>query len=246
MTSSVRRCVLLTGGARGIGRGIVDALAERDVDLVFTYRASADQAKRLADALVGQGRTVVAEFFDLAAGDGDRLVRQCVDRFGRLDSVILNAGTWAGGRVDRLPPDEWWRVVETNLRGNYSIVRAALPHLRRSAAGSVLYVSSVVGLVGFPGDTAYASAKSAMVGQARALAKELGPAGIRVNVLAPGFVETDMTSQISGAAREKILDRTVVGRFGTAEEIARAAVFLAEEATFCTGSVLTVDGGWSL
>lgn len=241
---SQRRCALVTGGARGIGRAIVDELARRGVNVVFTYREAAARSQLIAQSYAGGDSVVAAERFDLAEDDAEGLVQRCTARLGRLDSVILNAGVWAGGRIGKLPPDEWWRVVETNLRGNYRLSRAALPRL--GPEGSLLFVSSAVGLVGFPGDSAYASAKSAMVGLARALAKEHGAVGIRVNVLAPGFVETDMTAQIGDAARQRILDRTVVGRFGTAEEIARAAAFLSEDATFCTGSVLSADGGWTL
>lgn len=121
---------------------------------------------------------------------------------------------------------------------------SAPPALRRNA--SIVVLSSVVGEIGFPGDTAYAASKAGLIGLARSLAKELGRDGIRVNVLAPGFAETDMTSAVSGQARDRILDRTVLSRFATAEEVARAAVFLAEDATFCTGTVLNVDGGWSI
>ncbi|WP_347595386.1 SDR family oxidoreductase [Acrocarpospora sp. B8E8] len=227
---ATRRRALVTGGARGIGRAIVSELADRAVDVVFTSRKPSPE---MADA----------EPYDLLDGDAEDLIDRCVRRLGGLDTVILNAGEWAGGRIEKLPPQDWWRVVETNLRGNHLLARAALPALRASGAGSLLLVSSVIGQAGFPGDTAYASAKSAMTGFARALAKE---SGVRVNVLAPGFVDTDMTTGLGERARRRIVERTVLGRFGTAEEIARAAVFLAEDATFCTGAVLTVDGGWTL
>ncbi|WP_218038642.1 SDR family NAD(P)-dependent oxidoreductase [Acrocarpospora pleiomorpha] len=226
----------MTGGARGIGRAIVAALSDRGVDVVFTSRQPLKEQPEMA-----------AEPYDLLDGDAEELIDRCVRRLGGLDTVILNAGEWAGGRIEKLPPQDWWRVVETNLRGNHLLARAALPALRASGAGSLLLVSSVIGQAGFPGDTAYASAKSAMTGFARALAKENGrESGVRVNVLAPGFVDTDMTTGLGERARQRIVDRTVLGRFGTAEEIAKAAVFLAEDATFCTGAVLTVDGGWTL
>ncbi|WP_326640580.1 SDR family oxidoreductase [Streptosporangium sp. NBC_01755] len=235
----------MTGGARGIGQAIVAELASRGVDVMFTYRQAGAQAQAVADVHDGDTATVVAEPYDLLGGDAQALAARCQQRLGGLDIVILNAGMWQGGRIETLPPEEWWRVVETNLRGNYLLARAVLPLLRQSAAGSLVFVSSAVGIIGFPGDSAYASAKASMTGLARALAKE-NAGGTRVNVLAPGFVQTDMTADISEQARNRILDRTVLGRFGTVEEIARAAVFLAEDATFCTGTVLSADGGWTL
>ncbi len=169
-----------------------------------------------------------------------------VSHWGRLDSLILNAGQWSGGRLNATKPDAWWSVIETNLRGTVALARAALPHLANGTSPSIVLVSSVVGVIGHPGDTAYASAKSAMVGFGRSLAKEVARDGIRVNILAPGFVATDMTDAVPASARRRIEQDTVLGRFGTVDEIAKAAVFLSEDATFCTGSVLTVDGGWAL
>jgi 3-oxoacyl-[acyl-carrier protein] reductase len=242
----LRRAALVTGGSRGIGRAVVLELARRGVDVLFTYRRAGVEAAEVAAAagrLPGDAHGVP---YDLLAGNPVQLVGTAVERFGRLDTAILNAGIWDGGRLATLDPDRWWHVVETNLRGCHRLSRAAVPRLLDSDAGSLLLVSSAVALSGFPGDTAYASAKSAMIGFARSLARELGPAGARVNVLAPGFAETDMTAAISDKARAQILDRSVLRRFGTAEEIARAAVFLSEDATFTTGAVLTADGGWTI
>jgi 3-oxoacyl-[acyl-carrier protein] reductase len=240
------RTVLVTGGSRGIGRACVLELSRRGVDVAFTYRRGEDAARAVIEATAALPGRALAVQHDLLDGDAAALLTTVLDDFGRLDGAVLNAGVWDGGRIGDLDPDAWWRVVETNLRGDYRIARESLPALLRSPAGSLVLVSSAVALTGFPGDTAYASAKAAMLGFARSLAHEVGSAGVRVNVLAPGFVETEMTSAISGPARERILRRTVLGRFATAEEIARSAVFLSEDATFTTGAVLTADGGWTL
>jgi 3-oxoacyl-[acyl-carrier protein] reductase len=242
----VDRVAIVTGGSRGIGAAVVHELAARDVHVLFTYGTNVAAAADVAARAAGPRSDVVPAQHDLLTGDPGALVRQAVERWGRLDSIVLNAGIWAGGRIDRLDPDRWWEVVETNLRGAHGLTRAAVAPLQASPAGSVVLVASAVGLVGFPGDTAYASAKSALVGFGRSLAKELGSAGVRVNVLAPGFVETDMTAAIPPGSRDRILARTVLGRFGTSAEVAKAAVFLSEDATFTTGAVLTADGGWTL
>ena len=235
---------LVSGGSRGIGAAITATLAQRGVRVGCTYRHQRDGAEKLA---ADTPDLVLPVHFDL--GDEDSAtsaVDSVLSEWGRLDAVILNAGQWAGGRLTETDPGSWWQVVDSNLRGTVALARAALPHLAQGISPSVVLVSSVVGIIGHAGDTAYASAKAAMIGFGRSLAKEVARDRIRVNILAPGFVETDMTDAVPIAARKRIEAATVLNRFGTVDEIAKAAVFLSEDATFCTGSVLTADGGWSL
>ncbi|HEY0451196.1 SDR family NAD(P)-dependent oxidoreductase [Actinophytocola sp.] len=238
------RVAVVTGGSRGIGAEITRQLAGRGLRVACTYRSGKDEANALAAELATDVLTVHFELGD--AESAESLVATVLERFGRLDTLVLNAGVWHGGRLEDLDPSLWWRVLESNVGGAAQVARAALPALRRGSAPSVTLVSSAVGIIGFPGDTAYGSAKAAMTGFARSLAKEVGRDGIRVNVLAPGFVETDMTAAIPERSRERIIADMVLRRLGTAAEVARAAVFLAEDATYCTGTILTVDGGWSL
>ncbi|MGW4068618.1 SDR family NAD(P)-dependent oxidoreductase [Nocardia grenadensis] len=238
------RVALVSGGSRGIGAGITAALSRRGCRVGCTYRARRDLAEKLAADAPGQ---VLPVFFDLRdPSTAGTAVDEVHAHWGRLDSLILNAGVWTGGRLADSEPADWWRVVDDNLRGTAALARAALPHLEASDSPSIVLISSVVGLIGHAGDTAYATAKAAMIGFARSLAKEVARDGIRVNVLAPGFISTDMTDAVPSATRRRIEEATILRRFGTVDEIARAAVFLSEEATFCTGSVLTVDGGWSI
>jgi len=238
------RAVLVTGGARGIGAGITRRLLARERRVACGYRTGREAAEKLqADA----PDLVLPVRYDAALAEtGAEAIRAVLARWGRLDGLILNAGQWDGGRLTTVEPDRWWRVLELNLRGVADLTRSAIPALLRSPDPSVVLVSSVVGLIGHAGDTAYASAKAAMIGFARSLAKELAHERVRVNVLCPGFVETDMTAGISERARRGIAGATLLGRFGEIDEIARAAVFLSEDATYCTGTVLTADGGWSL
>lgn len=236
--------MFVTGGSRGIGAAIVRGLVARGDNVGCGYRQGAERATALAEEL---GPQVLPVKYELGSESSAlEAVRTVSDRFGRLDSVILNAGVWDGGLIESLDHRRWWTVIEQNVSSLAYMARAALPALRQGTQPSILLVSSVVGLIGHAGDTAYASAKAAMVGFARSLAKEVGRDGIRVNVLAPGFVDTDMTSAVPEKARERIYAEAVLGRFGTAEEIATAAIFLSEDATYCTGTVLSVDGGWSL
>lgn len=238
------RSVLVTGGSRGIGEGIVRGLADNSVRVGCGYVRSEAAAGQLAEEYPGLVHPVRYELGD--ASSAEAAVANCISEFGGLDGVIANAGVWAGGLLSRLDAAEWSRVVSTNLDGVAQICRAALPHLVESAGGSITIVSSVVGIAGGAGDTAYASAKAGLIGFARSLAKEVARDGVRVNVLAPGFVQTDMTAQVPENSLERIQRDTLLGRAGTVEEIAAAAIYLSEDATFCTGSVLTVDGGWSV
>jgi 3-oxoacyl-[acyl-carrier protein] reductase len=247
MGTSPDRTVLVTGASRGIGAGIVRELIGRGRHVACGYRTDPGAAERLAAETGSAPGSVLPVHFDLAdEASAERAVQAVVDTWGHLDALVCNAGQWQGGRLGGMDPGDWWRVVELNVRGTAALARAALPALAKSEQASIVLVSSVVGLIGHPGDTAYASAKAALIGFARSLAKEVADDGIRVNVLAPGFVDTDMTAAVSDRSRRAIADATLLGRFGTVEEIARAAVFLSEDATFCTGAVLAADGGWSI
>ncbi|MFC0106288.1 SDR family NAD(P)-dependent oxidoreductase [Kibdelosporangium aridum] len=241
-TVQTDRVVLVTGASRGIGAGVAQQLLDRGIRVAGTYRTGRENVERL-----GPADQVLPVHLDLADLDTAEAAIKAVDqRWGRLDALVLNAAVWNGGKLATIDLDAWWSVIDANLRSTAAIVRAAIPWLVRAENPSVVIVGSAVGSIGFPGDTAYASAKAAAVGFARSLAKELAQDRVRVNVLAPGFVDTDMTSAISDRSRRKIADATLLGRFGTVEEIARAVVFLSEDATFCTGAVLAADGGWTL
>lgn len=243
-TATSSRVALITGASRGIGAGIARQLLDRGVRVAATYRTGAENVGKLVADHPGQ---VMPVHFDLAEPDtADDLVEAVGQNWGRLDSVVLNAAVWNGGTLARSDPVQWWQVIETNMRSTAAVVRAAIPWLIKADNASVVILGSAVGTVGFRGDTAYASVKAASVGFARSLAKELASKGVRVNVLAPGFVDTDMTAAVPESARAEIAESTLLGRFGTVEEIARAAVFLSEDASFCTGAVLAADGGWSL
>jgi 3-oxoacyl-[acyl-carrier protein] reductase len=244
--SAGERVALVTGGSRGLGAAIVRALAGRGLRVAFTYRERADLAEELCDELAAGGERPIALRFDQANESGEEVVAAVLEHWGRLDSLVLSAGIWSGGRIERLDPEEWWRVVEVDLRGVYRMARAGVAPLGAGPAGAITIVSSTIGIAGFPGDTAYASAKAGLIGFGRSLAKELAPAGTRVNVLAPGFVESDATADVSPAARERLGSRLLIDRFGRAEEIGAAAAFLSEDATYTTGTVLVCDGGFSI
>jgi len=240
------RRVLVTGASRGIGRAIALELASRGVDLALTYHEHPASAAEAADLAAHHGVAATTHPYSLGSACDAEQLAVAVTAQGALDAIVLNAGVWTGGRLTSLAEPEWWRVVELNLRSAQQLVRAFVPVLDRDASPSITLVSSVVGLIGFAGDTAYASAKAALVGFGRSLAKELSPQGVRVNVACPGFVDTDMTRSVSSQAKAKIGEHILLGRPGRPEEVAKAIAFLALDATYSTGSVLVVDGGWSI
>jgi 3-oxoacyl-[acyl-carrier protein] reductase len=241
-----RRVALVTGGSRGIGRACVLEFARRGLDVALTYRNSSVAATEVVGECARSAAHVQAFQYDLLVSDPGELIAAITAHFGSLDSVVLNAGIWQGGRIDQLDPESWWDVVETNLRGTYRLARECIAPLTNSGRGSLVLMSSAVALTGFPGDTAYASAKSAIVGFTRSLAREVVRDGVRVNAVAPGFVETDMTAEVPESSRRRIVAETPMGRLGRAEEIARTVAFLSEDATFTTGVILPADGGWSV
>lgn len=237
--------VLITGGSRGIGREAVLECARRGADVVLTYRSDIENAEQSAAEARALGVQVDILRLDLRDSDSIESFGRSVALLDPIDALVLNAGIWAGGRVGVMSDDDWWDVVETNLQGAYSVTKVVLKHLRRSPAATITFVSSVVGIVGFPGDTAYASAKGGMISFARSLAKELVRERIRVNVLAPGFVETEMTAELSTEARRRVMGEIPLGRPGTGLEVAKGLAFLVFDGTYMTGSTLTIDGGWS-
>src|SRR5215212_2402502 len=236
------RVALVTGGSRGIGAAVSRDLADAGMTVALTYRTEEAAARQVAAAIGGshwQGDVTRDE-------DCRRVVEEIMERHGRLDVLVLNAGAWRGARLEDLEPADWNTVMETSLGGAYRMGRAALPHLRDGGWGRIVVISSVIGLIGFAGDTAYAAAKAGLFGWTRALAKEVAVHGITVNAVAPGFVETDMTAEVPDVSRDRMVGRTALRRAGHPEEIAAAVRFLVGDGSYVTGQTLVVDGGMSL
>lgn len=237
------RVALVTGGSRGIGAATATALAGAGARVAILYRSDADAAVRVVDEIRGMGEDALAVRGDVAdETEVARAFDQVRGTFGSVEVLITNAGIHRGGRTERLAVDDFRAVIDTNLLGAFLCCRAALPDMRRASWGRIVTVGSVVGLVGFPGDVAYASSKAALGGLTRALAVECATDGITVNLVAPGFVETDMTRGLSDAARARIEDSIPMRRQGRGEEIAEMIVAVAAS-PYTTGSTLVVDGG---
>lgn len=246
MFQASRPRVLITGASRGIGRATALECASRGADIVLTHHKSVTEIEQVAREVTALKVRASVHLLSMDEPDSGQLLADNLKSDGLLDALILNAGVWAGGRIEKLSKEEWWNVVQTNLRGTYLITRVLLPLLRKNSNSSITLVSSVVGIIGHSGDTAYAAAKGALIGFGRSLAKELGSSQIRVNILAPGFIKTDMTSAVSERSSAKISKEIILARPGTSEEIAKCISFMTFDATYMTGSVVVSDGGWSL
>jgi 3-oxoacyl-[acyl-carrier protein] reductase len=230
------RTALVTGGSRGIGRAIAAALAEAGATVVIGYRSGADEAADVADGI--GGRAVQADVSD--PEEAKRLVEEA----GDVDVLVNNAGVTRDGLLARMSDEDWKTVLDTNLGGTFNTSRAVIRGMMKRRSGSIVNVSSIVGVHGNPGQTNYSASKAGIIGFTKALARELGSRGVRANVVAPGYISTRLTNELPEELQQAMLASTPLGRFGDPEDVAGAVRFLASDAAaFVTGEVLLVDGG---
>jgi 3-oxoacyl-[acyl-carrier protein] reductase len=230
------KTALVTGASRGIGRAIAAELARAGATVVLGYRSGRDEA----DALAGElgARAVQADVSN--ADDAARLVAEA----GDVDILVNNAGLTRDGLLARMPDDDWRAVLETNLSSVFYTCRAVCRPMMKKRAGSIVNVSSIVGVHGNWGQTNYAASKAGIIGFTKSLARELGSRGVRANVVAPGYVKTQLTDVLPEEATAAMLQNTPLGRLGEPEDVAGAVRFLCSDAAaFITGEVLLVDGG---
>jgi 3-oxoacyl-[acyl-carrier protein] reductase len=237
--SLVGKTALVTGGSRGIGRAIALELARAGADVTLSYQSGKDEAEAVAAEAGCQA--VAAD-----VTDPDQ-VKALVEAAGDLDILVNNAGVTRDGLIARMSDDDWRVVIETNLTGVFHTCRAVARGMMKRRAGSIVNISSIVGVHGNPGQTNYAASKAGIIGFTKSFARELGNRGVRANVVAPGYIDTRLTQAIGEEMRELMLANTPLGRFGKPEDVARAVRFLcSEEASYITGEVLLVDGGMGM
>jgi 3-oxoacyl-[acyl-carrier protein] reductase len=230
------KTAVVTGGSRGIGRAIAVELARAGAAVVVGYRSGAEQAAAVAEEI--GGRAIEADVSD------DDQARRLVAEAGDVDILVNNAGITRDGLLMRMPDDDWRAVLDTNLGGVFHTCRAVSRGMLKRRSGSIVNVSSIVGVHGNPGQTNYAAAKAGIIGFTKSLARELGNRGVRANVVAPGYISTRLTEELPDELKELMLRNTPLGRFGSPEDVAGAVRFLSsDEAAFITGAVLLVDGG---
>lgn len=239
------KTVLITGGSRGIGRACVELFARRGWRAVFLCRTRADAAKMLVDKLRAEGCD--AEYFLCDVSDRarvDEVVGEILRRCHRIDALVNNAAISQIKLFTDLTPEDWRRMFAVNVDGVFNCTQAVLGGMISEKSGAIVNISSMWGQVGASCEVAYSAAKAAVIGLTKALAKEVGPSGVRVNCVCPGVIDTDMNAALDEETRAALRDETPLERIGTPEDVARAVAYLcSEEASFITGQILGVNGG---
>lgn len=237
------KVVIITGSGRGIGKGIAEAFAEVGSKIVITD-IDAETCAATAKEIAEKGVDTLDVVCDVSNRESvDEMIKKTVDKFGQIDVVVNNAGTTKDGLFMRMKPEQWQMIIDINLTGTYNVTHAAINVMRKKKSGNIINLSSVNAL-GVPGQANYAASKAGVIGFTKAIAKELAPMGIRVNALAPGFIETYLTSLIPEKMAEEMVKNIPMARKGQPEDIAKPILFLASDlSSYVTGEVLNVNGG---
>jgi len=242
------KVAIVTGAARGIGEGVALKLAEHGAHIAFSYvsESSAEKANALQEKLKAFG--VNAKAYRSNAGDFSQcesFVNDVLKEFGAVDICVNNAGISKDNLLLRMTPEQWEDVISINLNSVFYMTKQVIRPMMKAKSGSIINMSSVIGLMGNAGQGSYAASKAGVIGFTKSVAKELGSRNVRCNAIAPGFVETDMTSYLKeGEQAEKYKSGIPLGKFGTAEDIANVSLFLASDmSSYVTGQVISVDGG---
>lgn len=242
------KTALITGASRGIGEAIAIKFAESGANIAFTYLSSDERAKALEEKLAAMG--VKAKAFKSDAGDymaAEQLANDVIKEFGTIDICVNNAGISRDNLLLRLTPEQWDDVIQANLKSVFNLTKQVIKPMMKARKGSIINVSSIVGVKGNAGQSSYAASKAGIIGFTKSIAQEIGSRNIRVNAIAPGFIETDMTHYLKDGGAEKWFEKIPLGRFGKPEEIADVALFLASDmSNYVTGQVISACGGMSM
>ena len=244
MSNITDKKILLTGGSRGIGEALVRELASKGAKVAFTYRSSAANAEKIESELKAQGFWAKAYQSDASVyDDAVKLVEKVIEDLGGLDVLINNAGITKDNLMLRMDESQWDQVIETNLKSVFNLTKQVLKPMMRNRAGSIINMSSVVGVFGNAGQANYAASKAGIIGFTKSIAKELGSRNIRCNAIAPGFIETDMTQAMSDKAKETIIANIPLKRLGSPDDVAKLVMFLAsDDSSYISGQVISICG----
>ncbi len=245
MTDGDKRTILVTGGSRGIGRGICLAFARSGNHIYFNYSSAGEAAAQTEKLVAEAGGTATGIQVNVASEkEVMDFVARALDETGRVDVLVNNAGITRDGLIVRMKEADWEAVLNVNLKGAFLCTKAVTKPMMKQRYGRIINVSSVVGVSGNPGQANYVASKAGIIGLTKGVARELASRGITANVVAPGYIETDMTADLPDKAKDAMVSQIPLGRSGTPEDIAAAVVFLAsDQAAYITGQVLHVSGG---
>lgn len=242
------KTAIISGATRGIGRAIALELSREGANISFNYLKSRAEAMELEKMIRALGVSVKSFQTDIKEYDAVKSwVDSTIESFGRIDIVVNNAGITIDKALALMEPRDWHDVIDTNLNGTFNLTRAVIITLIKQQNGVIVNISSVSGIRGLPGQTNYSASKAAIIGFTKSLAREVAPYNIRVNAIAPGFIETDMLKGLREGYKERILDYVPLNRLGSPEDVAKAVRFLAtDEARYITGQTIIIDGGMSM
>jgi 3-oxoacyl-[acyl-carrier protein] reductase len=243
------KIAIITGASRGIGEAIALKLAEHGANIAFTYLSSEEKAKTLEEKLKGFGIKAKAYKSNAAVyAECETFVNDVLKEFGTIDVCVNNAGISKDNLLLRLTPEQWDEVININLKSVYNMTKQVIRPMMKAKKGSIVNMSSIIGIKGNAGQSSYAASKAGIIGFTKSIAHELGSRNIRSNAIAPGFIETDMTHYLKdGDVSKSFLDKIPLGRFGSAEEIANTALFLASDmSSYITGQVISICGGLNI
>lgn len=239
------KVALVTGGTRGIGRKIAEKFAENGYNLVLNYVSSNVDLEVIKEAFKKYNNSVLILKADVSKYEEcENLVKEAINKFGKVDVLVNNVGITKDGLIAMMKEENFSKVIDVNLKGTFNMCRNLVPYMMKNKSGNIVNISSVVGIVGNAGQSNYAASKARVIGFSKALAKELAGRNIRVNAVAPEFIDTDMTSILSDKVKENIYSQIPLKRMGKAKEVVNVVYFLSsEESSYITGQVINVDGG---
>jgi len=243
------KTAIITGASRGIGEAIATKFAEHGAHIAFTYLSSEEKAKNLEEKLKGFGVKAKAYKSNAAVyAECESFVNDVLKEFGTVDVCVNNAGISKDNLLLRMTPEQWDEVINTNLKSVYNMTKQVIRPMMKAKKGTIVNMSSIIGIKGNAGQSSYAASKAGIIGFSKSIAHELGSRNIRSNAIAPGFIETDMTHYLKdGDVSKSFLDKIPLGRFGSAEEIANTALFLASDlSSYITGQVISACGGLNI
>ncbi len=239
------RVALITGGSRGIGKAIALELADNGYDIVINYRTVNDELENLKKEIESKKVECFLVYGDVSKfEDCENMIKKAIEKFEKIDVLVNNAGITKDGLIMRMKKEDFESVIDINLTGTFNVTRNVIPYMMKQRNGRIINLSSVVGVSGNAGQTNYSASKAGIIGFTKSLAKEVASRNILVNAIAPGFIETDMTSVLSDQVKEAILKQIPLKRMGEANEIAKLVKFLAsDDSRYITGQVINIDGG---